>query len=410
MVVTEDPYQGEDAAELVAVDYDPLPAVVTRGTRRPRRDAAVPRGRHQHVIGRFGDAEPDPNLFDGCEVVVSRDDREPAGRAGPDGVPGRRRGLGRGRPADRVDPQPGRAGHQGRAGRAAGPRARGPGAGDHPGRGRRVRREVRRRPRARRWSPGWPGSSAGPPAGRETRYENLLGDDPRPGAGADRHDRRPAGRHGARLPARGAAGRRRVPADRRAPAVADPADDPGARTTSPRVESCARSVVTNTTPIGAYRGAGRPEATAAIERAMDLFAAEIGMDPAEVRRRNLLAPFTEPHRPTASARCTTAATTRPRWTGCWRRPAYDGAARGAGRAAGPRRRGAARHRAGLLRRDHRRRRRVRPAAARTPPIEVHPDGSGHDPDRHLAARAGPRRRRGRCWPARSSASRSRRSR
>jgi carbon-monoxide dehydrogenase large subunit len=57
----------------------------------------------------------------------------------------------------------------------------------------------------------------------------------------------------------------------------------------------ATSVVTNTTPVGAYRGAGRPEATAAIERAMDLFAAEAGLDPAEVRRKNLLPPFTEPH-------------------------------------------------------------------------------------------------------------------
>lgn len=55
-----------------------------------------------------------------------------------------------------------------------------------------------------------------------------------------------------------------------------------------------RSVLTNTTPVGAYRGAGRPEATAAIERAIDLFAAEIGMDPADVRRRNLLPAFTEP--------------------------------------------------------------------------------------------------------------------
>jgi carbon-monoxide dehydrogenase large subunit len=55
-------------------------------------------------------------------------------------------------------------------------------------------------------------------------------------------------------------------------------------------------VVTNTTPVGAYRGAGRPEATAAVERAVDLFAAEIGMDPAEVRRRNLLPAFTEPLR------------------------------------------------------------------------------------------------------------------
>ncbi|MGY1753422.1 xanthine dehydrogenase family protein molybdopterin-binding subunit [Blastococcus sp. SYSU D01042] len=62
----------------------------------------------------------------------------------------------------------------------------------------------------------------------------------------------------------------------------------------PVLETSFESVVTNTTPIGAYRGAGRPEATAAIERAVDLFAAEIGMDPAEVRRRNLVAPFTEP--------------------------------------------------------------------------------------------------------------------
>src|SRR5947209_9553458 len=63
----------------------------------------------------------------------------------------------------------------------------------------------------------------------------------------------------------------------------------------PRAEAVATSVVTNTTPVGAYRGAGRPEATAAIERAMDLFAAETGVDPAEVRRKNLLPPFTEPH-------------------------------------------------------------------------------------------------------------------
>jgi carbon-monoxide dehydrogenase large subunit len=63
----------------------------------------------------------------------------------------------------------------------------------------------------------------------------------------------------------------------------------------PRVECDIKAVVTNTTPTVAYRGAGRPEATAAIERAMDLFAAEIGMDPAEVRRKNLLERFDEPH-------------------------------------------------------------------------------------------------------------------
>jgi carbon-monoxide dehydrogenase large subunit len=64
----------------------------------------------------------------------------------------------------------------------------------------------------------------------------------------------------------------------------------------PVLEASFESVVTNTTPVGAYRGAGRPEATAAIERAMDLFAGAIGMDPAEVRRKNLVAPFTEPWR------------------------------------------------------------------------------------------------------------------
>src|SRR5262249_8084395 len=63
----------------------------------------------------------------------------------------------------------------------------------------------------------------------------------------------------------------------------------------PNAEAIATSIATNTTPVGAYRGAGRPEATAALERAFDLFAAEIGMDPADVPRRNLLPTFTEPH-------------------------------------------------------------------------------------------------------------------
>jgi aerobic carbon-monoxide dehydrogenase large subunit len=63
----------------------------------------------------------------------------------------------------------------------------------------------------------------------------------------------------------------------------------------PNIEVRTTSVVTNTTPVVAYRGAGRPEATAAAERAMDLFAAEIGMDPAEVRRMNLIAKFDQPH-------------------------------------------------------------------------------------------------------------------
>jgi aerobic carbon-monoxide dehydrogenase large subunit len=48
--------------------------------------------------------------------------------------------------------------------------------------------------------------------------------------------------------------------------------------------------------VGAYRGAGRPEAAAALERMIDLYAAEIGMDPAEVRRVNMIPPDAFPYR------------------------------------------------------------------------------------------------------------------
>ncbi len=55
------------------------------------------------------------------------------------------------------------------------------------------------------------------------------------------------------------------------------------------------SLATNKMSVTAYRGAGRPEAALAIERAIDYFAAEIGMDPAEVRRRNFVPKFLEPY-------------------------------------------------------------------------------------------------------------------
>ncbi|MEY2974713.1 MAG: hypothetical protein RIR49_1133 [Actinomycetota bacterium] len=55
------------------------------------------------------------------------------------------------------------------------------------------------------------------------------------------------------------------------------------------------SVFTNMTPTDAYRGAGRPEATYAIERAMDSLAAEIGIDPLELRRRNFIPTASYPY-------------------------------------------------------------------------------------------------------------------
>lgn len=60
-------------------------------------------------------------------------------------------------------------------------------------------------------------------------------------------------------------------------------------------------VVTNTSPVGPYRGAGRPEATALLERSMDLLAGELEMDPAELRRRNLLRPDELPYRAASGA-------------------------------------------------------------------------------------------------------------
>src|SRR5213075_3588959 len=57
-----------------------------------------------------------------------------------------------------------------------------------------------------------------------------------------------------------------------------------------RHDFSATTVFTNATPTGPYRGAGRPEAASLCERAVDLVAAELGMDPAEMRRRNFPSP------------------------------------------------------------------------------------------------------------------------
>jgi len=63
----------------------------------------------------------------------------------------------------------------------------------------------------------------------------------------------------------------------------------------PHVYCEVTGVYTNTTFVDAYRGAGRPEATYVVERAMDLFADEIGMDPAALRRRNFIPPDQFPY-------------------------------------------------------------------------------------------------------------------
>jgi len=51
------------------------------------------------------------------------------------------------------------------------------------------------------------------------------------------------------------------------------------------------SVYTNTVPVDAYRGAGRPEATFVVERLMEVSARELNVDPAELRKKNFVRTF-----------------------------------------------------------------------------------------------------------------------
>ena len=63
----------------------------------------------------------------------------------------------------------------------------------------------------------------------------------------------------------------------------------------PAIHEDVYGVFTNTTPVDAYRGAGRPEATFIVERLVDLLARELKMDPVELRRKNFIPPFTDGH-------------------------------------------------------------------------------------------------------------------
>ncbi len=64
----------------------------------------------------------------------------------------------------------------------------------------------------------------------------------------------------------------------------------------PALDLRSKAVITNTNIVGAYRGAGRPESIFLIERLMDRAAAEMKIDPAELRRRNLIEPSAMPYR------------------------------------------------------------------------------------------------------------------
>jgi len=287
MVLTDDSYQGEDAAELVSVDYEPLPAIVDLADALAGQTLLFPdAGSNVAVAHPAGDT-----AFEGCDVVVSRDIVNQ--RVAPVPMEGRAAAAmwTGGKLTVWVSTQnaqisrfimAGAFGLDPDAIRVVAPDVGG-GFGAKVGIDRDailVAWAARHTGRALRWV--------------ETRSENLVGMT----HGRDQQHRIKIGgtRDG------------RVLAYR-----LDVVQDTGAY---PRmsgflptltnlmavgpydiahVEVGYRVVVTNKTPIAAYRGAGRPEATAAIERAMDLFAAEIGMDPAEVRRKNLVPADKFPH-------------------------------------------------------------------------------------------------------------------
>ena len=291
VVVTEESYQGEDAVELVEVDYDPLPAVIGYGAAESEVLLFPEAG--TNVAAVFGDpAALKPDLFDGCEVVVSRtivnqrvapapmETRAAAAAWGEDG---------------RLTAWIPNQGAQGTR------QALSALLGIDPERIRVITPDVGGAFGAKFGADpehalvAWVARALGRPARwAETRYENLI---------AMTHGRAQqqtvtigGGRDGTVLAYRleiiqDAGAYLRIGAILPFLTILM-APGPYA---FPRAEAVAKTVVTNTTPIGAYRGAGRPEATAAVERAMDLFAAEIGVDPAEVRRKNLLPAFSEPH-------------------------------------------------------------------------------------------------------------------
>ena len=293
-VVTEEMYQGEDAIELVDVDYEFLPAVVDMNDALSGARGLVFPAAGTNVICTFGDASAaDPDLFDDCEVVVGEviqnrrvapapmESRAAAAVWGEDG---------------RLTAWIPNQGAQGTKGALVGAlgvapetvRIITPDVGGAFGAKFGIDAETvvtcwiaKQLGRPTRWS--------------ETRMENLVG---MTHGRAQQHKVTIGGRRDGTV----LAYRIEILQDCGAyPKIGAFLPQltilmtPGPYKI-PRAESWANSVITNTTPVGAYRGAGRPEAAAAIDRAIDLFASAAGVDPAEVRRKNLLPKFTEPHK------------------------------------------------------------------------------------------------------------------
>lgn len=285
-VLTEDLYQGEDAAELVDVEYEPLAAVIDPLAAARDEILLFPDAGTNTAAAYGHDAEADPDFFAGCEVVVSRDIVNQRLAAAPLET----RAASAFWDGDRVtiylsnqNAQGGRDEIAGWLGLATDKvRVILPDVGG--GFGAKIGSDpefglvawlARRQGRPVRWNESRSENMTGMVQGRAQRQTVTIGGTR---AGRVTHYRLDVVQDLGAYPRLGTF----LPMFTRmmAPGTYD----------IENVDSRARTVVTNTTSVAAYRGAGRPEATAAIERAMDLFAAEIGRDPAEVRKLNVVAP------------------------------------------------------------------------------------------------------------------------
>jgi carbon-monoxide dehydrogenase large subunit len=281
MVLTDTRYQGEDAAELVSVDYEPLPAVVTFDDALAGQTLLFD-GTDTNVSQRR-DGAFDDSVFDGCDVVVEGDivnqrvaclpmEGRAIAASWQDGkltvwASTQNAQLSRliltavGLPPDAI-------------------RVIAPDVGGGFGAKIGVDREAilvawaaKHTGRAVRWAESRSENLTAMTQGRAQRHHIKIG------GSADGHikayrldivqDTGAYARMSGFLPSLTVL---------MAPGVYD----------IPNVQAGYKVVMTNATPIAAYRGAGRPEAAATIERAVDWFAAAAGLDPAVVRKVNYI--------------------------------------------------------------------------------------------------------------------------
>ncbi|MEQ3551838.1 xanthine dehydrogenase family protein molybdopterin-binding subunit [Pseudonocardia nematodicida] len=291
-VLTEEFYQGEDAAELVDVDYEPLDAVIDPLEAATDGTLLFPDAGTNTAAAYGHDSDADPDFFAGCEVVVTRDLVNQRLAA----APLESRAASAFWDGDRCTLYMSNQNAQGGRDEVAGwlgmdkanLRVILPDVGG--GFGAKIGSDPefaivawlsRQQGRPVRWNESRSENMTGMVQGRAQRQTVTIGGTR---AGRITHYRLDVVQDLGAYPRLGTF----LPMFTRmmAPGTYD----------IENVDSRARAVVTNTTSIAAYRGAGRPEATAAIERAVDLFAAEVGMDPAEVRKLNVVAadkfPFT----------------------------------------------------------------------------------------------------------------------